>query len=437
MVVQMLCKHKVGSSNLSKGTNIMSESQYINYDLTLNKFFVNEDHIIILPDKNHYSLNRKIYFQPSASPLVHVSDSELGSCFEQLTIPTASWIYNKNGARQKLPIDTDLTSYTQKIYQNINQSIAKIYSEHPLVNLMYSGGIDSMVLLSYILKQGLGPRTRLICFENTTQPHPSGLGTNNTKKFKVKDLYRKYQDQLHSIVWHSIDITHVVNAFNHGQLADIKCYATKTVLDQYHNSVFIFGHHGNQVLLHKSIFLDEIIIRQPNIRSNIQKLQIDNNYYTTSISEYQIPKEPIGVERRHFLIKPWSVFHGHRNNLIYSPIGSNENFQLTRSLDFTEIDPWTIMDATVAKDLIRQNVGNEFDMFMDTESLKENDNLETIQLPISELDPVALTIPPDLVHHPEGLDYLHHELGKAQFNKWLPINIAVSIKSLQYISQTY
>jgi hypothetical protein len=75
------------------------------------------------------------------------------------------------------------------------------------------------------------------------------------------DLYRKYQNQLHSIVWHSVDIAHVVNTFNHGQLADIKCYATKTVLDQYQNSVFIFGHHGNQVLLHKYIFLDEIRIR--------------------------------------------------------------------------------------------------------------------------------------------------------------------------------
>jgi hypothetical protein len=95
------------------------------------------------------------------------------------------------------------------------------------------------------------------------------------------------------------------------------------------------------------------------------------------------------------------------------------------------------MDATVAKDFIRQNVGNEFDTFMDTESLKENDNLEIIQLPGGELDPAALTIPLDLLHNPEGLDYIHHELGKAQFNKWLPINIAVSIKSLQYISQTY
>jgi hypothetical protein len=413
-------------------------SEYINYDLNLNKFFTDADHqIIFRPSKHQYRLDRKIYFQPSASPLVHVGDSDLGSCFKQLTIPTASWIYNNNGTRQRLPITTEFKSYTQQIYQNIKESIAKIYSQHPLVNLMYSGGIDSMVLLSYILKQGLGPRTRLVCFENTTQPHPSGLGTNDTKKSKVKDLYRKYQNQLHSIVWHSVDIAHVVSAFNHGQLADIKCYATKTVLDQYQNSVFIFGHHGNQVLLHKYIFLDEIIIRQPDIQSRIQKLQIDNDYYTTSIREYQIPKEPIGVDRRHFLIKPWSVFHGYRNNLIYSPIGSNENFQLTRSLDFSKIDPWTIMDATMAKDLIRQNVGDEFDEFIDTESLKENDNLETIQLPVDKLDPVALTIPLDLLHSPEGLDYVQGQIDQAHSTGWLPINTAVSIKSLQHISDTY
>jgi hypothetical protein len=95
------------------------------------------------------------------------------------------------------------------------------------------------------------------------------------------------------------------------------------------------------------------------------------------------------------------------------------------------------MDATVAKDLIRQNVGDEFDAFIDTESLKENDNLETIQLPVGELDPVALTIPLDLLHNPEGLDYVQGQLDQAHSTGWLPINTAVSIKSLQHISDTY
>jgi hypothetical protein len=421
----------------------MLKSQYINYDLNLNKFFVNADHYVVTnPDKRYYSLDKKIYFQPSASPLVHVSDSELGSCFERLTIPTASWIYNGNGTRQQLPMANDITSYTQQIYQNIDQSIAKIYNQHLIVNLMYSGGIDSMVLLSYILKQGLGPRTRLVSFENITQTHPSRLGNNSIKKSKVVDLYSKYQDQLHSTIWHTVDINHVVNAFNYGNLADIKCYVTKAILDQYQDSVFMFGHHGNQVLLHKDIFLDAIILQQPNIRSRIQTLQSCDNYYTSSLSKYQVSNNPIGLERRHFLIKPWSALQGYRNNLIYSPIGSNENFQLTRGLDFSKIDPWTIMDATVAKDIIHQNVGDSFDPYIDTESIKENDNLEVIQLPIDELDPDMLTIPTDLNHNQVGLDYLQYELSRAQCNtrytsKWLSINAAVSIKSLQYISQTY
>jgi hypothetical protein len=424
-------------------------NEYINHDLDLNKFFADRQHCVVpYPSKHDYAINRQIYFRPSNSPIIWVEDADLGSCFEDLIVPTGSWIYKDNGTREHVPSNVDLHSHIEQIHQNIDGSIAKIYQQHSQVNLLYSGGIDCMVVLSYILKQGLARRTRLICFENNTQPAANGLATNTAKKQKVVDLYRHYQDQLLGIDWHTINVEDVVNVFNHGDLAAIKCYATRTILDRYLNQAFIGGHHGNLVLLHKWIYLDEIVIQNSQMRQLMQQHQKEKtSYYTTSLSpesagndaefHYQIPDSPMGLDRRHLLMKPWDALCGHNGNWLYTPLGSDQNFTLTRRLNFAQIDPWTIMNATVARDLIMLNVGHELDAFIDTESVKENDNLELIQLPADLLNLKQLTVPMDLKHHKEGLDYIQYEIAQIPQRGWLAINTAVSIKSLWHISNTF
>lgn len=415
-----------------------------NHDLDLEKFFVKAQGDWIefyrRPRFQDHQLNREIYFRPSYSPLISIQDQYQGSCFQDLEIPTGSWRFKQDKdliATEVLSKNLALDEFTQQIHLDIRSSVDSIYHKHPKVTLCLSGGIDSLVLLSYIISADLLSRTNIAIFENHTQVDSSCLHQNPDKKLALSSLLDDIGAK--DIDRHVITNDDIAWAFNQGTLADIKCYATSKLLRHYKNQALLFGQHGNQVLIHKPVFLDEIVIRDPSKSLVIDSLQAKRvPVYTQSCLDYVISDTPVGIERRHFLVKPWSRLNGVNGNLIYSPIGSDHNFTLVRQVDFSTVDPMTVFDAQVARAIIHRNVGSRFDPYIITESVRENDNLETIRIPnhLVEMEKL-LSIPQELNHDPEGIEYIRHEISKVVSGQDLAINTAVSIKSLQYIQETY
>lgn len=421
------------------------KNTFINFDLNLEKTFVkvsDQIEIVKKPKVSRHALAQEIYFQPSYCPMVSIHDSAKGSCFRELEIPSASFKLIDHGTHvsQQLAVETTLTldKYVDRLFHNIMNTITKIYHRHDVVNLCYSGGIDSLVLLSFILELGLIGRTRLINFVNHTQTHETCLHINYEQQLRVNTLLQSLEQQSLGIEYHTFDVRDIVNVFNHHGLAEIKCYATQSLLEKYCDQAFLMGYHGNQIFLHKTIFFDEILIQQPSWQNNLESyISQQQDYYTTSARDFKEPKSLTPLARRHLLAKPWSKLDGYRGNKIYSPIGSNDNFQMTRSLDFSQIHPEVILNAQIARTLITQNSRLDLSQYVGGESIKDNDNLEEIKLPAPLIDPKNLLIPENLIHDQEGVSYIQAEIQRMPATGWLAINSAVSIKSLQHIATHY
>lgn len=405
---------------------------YQNLDLDIDKFFVSKDYSNLVTDIRQLKnsrLDRNFYFRPSGCPLINVNDSDAGSCFEDYFIPTASYKFYTDRSIHAVPVEKNLTldDYVDTLYHDIRNRIEQIYQQHKYVTLSYSGGIDAMVILSYLCNMDLLSRTDIICYHNTTQ------GPKDTTKINL--LLESLKNQIRSIDWLRIDLDEVILNFNHLNLEHVKCYATNAVLKKSKNQAVLFGHHGNQVLLHKNIFVDEILLNRLDAMVELDAL-LDGprDFYTQSLIEFDATAPRIGIERRHMLMKPWSTLTD-KNHTVYGPLANNSNFDSLRKLDYSQISISTIANADVARSIINRNTENTLDSYIQTESVKENDVLANMSIPLDQLNPDLLVISTQLNHNPEGLEYLQNELAQANISKILPINTLVAIKALNWLSQ--
>lgn len=414
--------------------------QYRNHDLDLDKFLIKDDHIVTnIAELKAQPLNREIYFRPSYAPLVSEADANQGSCFQGYIIPTASFIYQAENGRvqcHRHVAGLVLADYQALIYQEIHQQIINIYQHHPEVTLCYSGGIDSMVLLSFIMAHDFLSRTHVVCVENHTQSSAYAMHNHSDNKQRVLGLLDKLKPKLKSITWHRIDLQDLAHSFNHGRLEHVKCYTTHAILRRYHDRAMLFGYHGNQILLHKPLFVDQLILQAKISPEDVMRhLSGTKKYYTQCLERYDINKEKIGVDRTHFLKKPWSLMDGINGNRVYAPIGTTRSFDLLRDLDFGTVDLAVISDAMVARHMIALNVDTELDEFIGIESLSDMDNLKDSLVPVDALDPDMLSVPQNLNHHPEGLDWIQSEIDSAQRTGLIPVNSMTAVKMLHWINQ--
>jgi len=413
--------------------------QYCNHDLDHNKFLIKHDEIVTdISTLKHKPLNQKIYFRPSCTPLVSEADADLGSCFDGYYIPTASFTYTKQGSEltcKKQTTNVSLDQYINQVHDQIANQVQQIYQHHAEVTLSYSGGIDSMVLLSFIEAQNLLPRTNIVCVENHTQTSMYAMHNHTDNKQKVTGLLAKLKLKLKSISWFVVDVQDIAHSFNHGNLEHVKCYTTYSILRRYNRTAFIFGYHGNQILLHKPLFVDELFLRRKISHQEFNEyLSTHKNFYTQCLTQYNTSKEKIGVDRTHFLKKPWALMDGVNDNRIYSPIGSRSTFDLLRSLDFDSVCLHDVANANVARHIIMRNVDTLFNDHIGIESLSDMDNLNDTLIPVNLLDQQLLTVPDNLNHHILGLEWIKHEIDSSKVSGVIPINSLTSIKMLNWIA---
>lgn len=407
---------------------------YQNKDLNTDNWFFHSgtQRLAKFSDLKKEPLSREIYFSPTYSPLVHIKDTELGSCFKGWTMPSASVLLIDNGSQihqKEISSDIDLGYYQDQLWQHINDNISKIYQKHQLVNLSYSGGIDSMVLLAMVTHLGLLHRTNIVVFKNQTQTDETCIHINPQRQNMMDEVLNRLKKLCHGVSAVNINLSAIIEGSD--DFNKLRCYVTNMLVSQKPNQAWIFGFHGNQLLLHKDIFVHEILLKNPKQSSRLAEIQKSKNFYTASLEKVDLNQPLIGLQRRHFLVKPWHLLNGINNNFIYAPIGSDDYvFDLCRRLDFSKMDINVMADATMGRDFINYTEQSWMLDFLVTESLHEMDNLEQIQVPVENIN---LSIP-DLNHDPEGLKWLFDQCQLAKSVGHIPINSLVSVKNLQWIS---
>lgn len=415
------------------------KTSFVNYDIIPSKNFVKIlDHKILItkwPDRK-FKLNEKIYQSPSNCPLIDVHDVFAGSAYEDFFVPSGHWNFEILDDRVNVTLnkkDIKLEKYIDQIYEDLDQSVLKIFSNSNNVLLPYSGGIDTFVLLSFIVKHNFLYKTKICIIENFTQNDLSCIHKNIEKKQKISESIDVYKKQYLDVIWLKTDLQNIKNTFMNGNFDQLRCYSTAELLSYFKNQDILFGTNGNHIFLHNKMFIDEIVIQQPEWRDKIlDYIKTQNNFYTKSIENYN-STEFLPIERRHILYKVRSSLNGFNGNILHEPILSTRNQKLYRTLDYKTVHPDIILNATVAREIINRNVGNALDDFITTESLKDFDNLEEICLDINQKDYNLLKIPKNLSHNERGLDYVNYIIEQAKITGKLPINSAVIIKCLQHI----
>ena len=401
---------------------------YQNHDINSNPFFVNKDDSEIVANIHilkNAKLAEQIYYSPSYCPAVHCYNSNDGSCFENYYI---SYIFNDDGGvitKQIIPSTITLDEYQEALFNNIQTQIQEIYKKYKTVTLLYSGGIDSITLLSFIINLNLLSRTNIVFFENKV--------TNSVKKNLVYNLFQELNTKIKNIDILNITVDDIAYNFNNGTYENLICYSTSTVIRNKKNQALIGGWFGNSTLLHKGNFIADILASDPEQINRCKEVVSKDYFYARSIKNYNFDKLNPTINHQYLFVKPWLNLSN--DTQTYAPLGNNNIFQLLRGLDFSTVDISVLTDATVARTIIHKNVGNTLDKFIEVEDLTDGDVLLPCNIPLNLLDITKLTIPKSLNHNERGLYYINSELDLAYKNQYIPLNSLTVIKALQWIAQ--
>lgn len=425
-----------------KTKNIGQSILYQNQDIGLNfkKFFVNiqDDHLDLKFFKQMIwqPLNDQIYYAPSSAPYRNYYDIRQGSLYQDYVIPTSAFEFKTEGDTvlvSEIQPTVDRNSYITKFCNLVQQQVDRIYHNHSHVVLQFSGGIDSLVALSFVMAGGYLDRTSLVLFDNYVQSDtdPEQLRNHRERNRAVNDLFDQLRDQCCDIQRISIHDQSIVDAFNQHSFIEFKTYGTTELLKQYQNVAFINGFYGNQMLLHKGIFLDQLLLNSPNpdqLRQQLkQRLQL-RNFYSTSMCNYSVDKELIPMSAHCMQSRNRAELDGFNRNRVYMIYACGE--QLCRQLDFSTLAVDDIVDAGVAREIIQRNVGNKLDSYIICESLAECDHYIKKWFDRDQLNPYFLDIPTNMTHHPDAVKWLANELAQPK----IELNSLISVKMLHWIS---
>ena len=121
------------------------------------------------------SLSDKIYEHSSTwFPIIFSSDFRLGTAWQGWQIPNFDTYFEYDRHKNVVRIKTfqrqqiSLDFYQESIQKIIDKNILSVFAKEKSKKIMiaYSGGIDSLVILSYIIKNKLQEKVILVNFEN-------------------------------------------------------------------------------------------------------------------------------------------------------------------------------------------------------------------------------------------------------------------------------
>jgi len=426
---------------------------YQNFDLTYgDKIFahVNNNDLYLTNDfkkLQNKQLVEKVYFSFNSLPFVSGLDCQKEICFQNWLIPSASYRFSVTADYIDVGLikkDLSLDEYTQRMYDRVIEDFKKIYDQHDRVYLHYSGGIDSLVCLSFILKLGLQKRTTLLYFRNLPEiSHrwdPESSFINTEKKQAIENLFSDMADQVHGIIKDSVTIEDFLYLFNHGRYEDAQSYSTATMMHRYSDGVHIGGHLGNESLLHWHIYINDVLQAGHDI-GQIKELCKGAVYSRNHVVEamgainefgYKTSDdfEPV-MELKHHSLKPRMALN-HGAVKFYHPLMDESTSEDHRRLHWRDIDFSYLIDAKLARDIMKINVGNLLDQYVTFDG-RETDSLAPFLVTTDKINPKILSIPDDLHHHEQGIQWHRYVLKHADTHG-ISTKTLMSFKAMNHLS---
>lgn len=402
-----------------------------NQEFSLDKLFTDTEltNLHTLSDTKNQKINKNLYYNPLGYPYAYSYNFLQGSVFEDYVIPTGS--YEFDGEWKQIKTDLTLNDYESWVFDEIKKNILDVYKKGLFVNLLFSGGIDSLVVASFVLANGLIDKTKFITIYDKIQHDDFALVNDKDTCLKIENFMKcfKVGD------WDQVELTmsDFVDVCNTKCFENLRCHSTASLFSKMKDEIFIGGHGGNWSLLHYQAQLDELLIKNPNLFLELPKITQNKNIYCLSNKNYKFRGVPFSDH--HFVKKRWHLLSGINGNLLPLVISNDDIYNQTRRINWDTIDLLTISDASIARRIIKKNVGNAFDKFIYHENVEDCDSFVSINLDYDSLDKTIFDVPDNLNHNEQGLLWWENELKSSKDTGVISSNTVASFLVMHQLSQ--
>ena len=384
-------------------------------------------------------LCEKIYYQPGNFPYFEI-DIRRGCFYEDCYIPPNAFTFhckdNVVNVKSKPDNYITLAQYTEILYQKVKEKVKNILDNHDHIVLLYSGGIDSMTVLSFIIAMGGLPKTTIVNFDNFfVNEHPDLVRNSKTKSKSIDDLKKLLHRKCKDFIRTPVGNDDWLWATNNGSYSHMKSYLSTTAMRMFNNSAVIAGNHGNNALFHYEYYFDWILESSPDIEKTkleLQEIFKNKKLYMNSFFSYDVNKELMPLRYcKQQLHKFWEELGGLNRNSFYNPL--EVDLKLCRTVDMQTVKPIDVMDCRVGREIINRNVGTMLDEFIIHRGEKDGDNYEKKSFHRSKFNPTLFEIPENITHNKFGKQWLQDLLNQ----EIIETNTIQSIKVLQHISKIH
>jgi hypothetical protein len=238
-----------------------------------------------------------------------------------------------------------LNDYIEKAKCKIESNIKNILNNNSEFVLFYSRGVDSLLILSYLIKYNRLKDTQIVTCPNT-----------NLRAYKESNFELERQLGF-NIEIHELGYDSLLEYANQSNPFKFHNYQTYWYLEKFKNKTLLCGNEGNSVLFHKWEWVKRL--GKPITKENVYVntcLNIDWNT-PTDLNHHTIT-----------FIEPYSRSWSNQDfNRIVSPISDIELTKMLPYVDIRNMDPNFVGDAVLIRDMIRANVGSEFDHLIEQE----------------------------------------------------------------------
>lgn len=357
-------------------------------------------------------LSKEIYYKANNFPFLSRWDIKLGTAWVNWFHPNFNTIFEYNGnniemkrySHEKISLDDYVLYLKDKIQKNMEKIFELGYKK---IYLAYSGGADSLVLLSYIIKNNWQDKIKILNFYNT-------ISSQTPKDLSFEEKLGLKIDQF------GIGIEQLLSAINENKWYNNICYATHYLSKRCSDGIIISGIHGNSVLLHKKIYVE-------HINKNIVKKGYES--FLDGWKQEKFPKNKL--EDDLLDIKPWHEFHN-----VFSPFYDVEMMEFPRKVDWSEVDPHVISDAQVCRKIIKENVGDLFDQRLFHNSHNDLDCIVgDLKLPMHSINEQVYLLKDDFRHDTYGYDWINFMIDKAKKEKVIDFNTIISTTCINFLLQ--
>lgn len=343
-------------------------------------------------------ISRELYFNTYCFPWINNKNLQ-DTMFLEWRAPSfydKFQIENNKITIEKLDANTiPLNDYIKIAQDTVEKNIKNFLDTSTDVLLLYSGGIDSLLLLSYLIKYDRIKDTRLLYYytdtdeKNTFSYEKNSLGMN-IEYFNIteNDLYEQ------------------INNLDPFKFRECLTYI---FLNKFKDTAMLNGNEGNSVLFHKWEWTKRL--------GKLPKIQKPMYVESCNKINWNIPTDLNHATIS--LIEPYSRSWNNPDlKNIIAPISDLSLMKMLPFVDIRDMSPEFVPQATMVKNMIYNNVGNMLDKLIVKETETWFRPIIKYKFKIDKIDPKIINI-----------DYRskkikkHDLLGLSQFYKTLKNSI--------------